>query len=101
MDDKTQPIDFIYWLENMLSNDDSAELKISTIRKHLRYVLRGELPDHSRHDDEFKADMKRYADELEAFKKRQKEPIKWDLTLPCDEEFVPYNPPTFDTAFLF
>jgi hypothetical protein len=101
MDKKMQPIDFIYWLENVLNNGDIAESKISTIRKHLRYVFYGEQPDYSRHDDEFKADLKRYADELAAFKKRQNEPIEWDLTLPCDEELVPFNPPTFDTAFLF
>jgi hypothetical protein len=58
-------------------------------------------PDYTMSESD-KKEYYRYIKEAADFRKKQSEPVElFDLTLPCDEELVPYNPPTFDTAFLF
>lgn len=44
----------------------------------------------------------RYIKEAQDFRQKVKEDREiWDLTKSPDDEFEPYFPPTFDTAFLF
>jgi len=59
------------------------------------------VPELDMTPEESEAQYRKYIQEAKDARERQKETIEWDLTLPCDEELVPYNPPQFDTAFLF